>query len=400
MAAEVIQNPERVEWLRSGMHENGLDALVSTLAVNILMMTGYWPVVGTSIAIARRDGEITLLIPEDERHLTDKSWANAVATYSPGSLHNLRSPLQSASHALGPVLHRMGLGRARIGYDSGPVSEPSSYASMFLFGSSVVDLLNRSVPQAKLIPANAVFERLDSVKTGIEILRLKTACDIVGEAFDAGRSLLRAGLTEAEVAHTFRAGLSDLNREYVTRADGFTFCMSGPNSAKAYAAYAQTGRRTVQNGDLVLVHCNSNADGYWTDITRTYVIGQPDGRQQRWYEAVMAARAAALTVIAPGVRACDVDRAAREELLARGLGDLFKHSTGHGVGFAAISANALPRIHPKSPDVLHEGMVFNVEPAVYADGYGGLRHCDMVAVTASGAEVLTTFQLRQQELWV
>jgi Xaa-Pro aminopeptidase len=61
------------------------------------------------------------------------------------------------------------------------------------------------------------------------------------------------------------------------------------------------------------------------------------------------------------------------------------------VGFVAANPNALPRIHPMSPDLLENGMTFNVEPAAYFDGYGGMRHCDMVAVADNGAQVLTDF---------
>jgi Xaa-Pro aminopeptidase len=62
------------------------------------------------------------------------------------------------------------------------------------------------------------------------------------------------------------------------------------------------------------------------------------------------------------------------------------------VGFAAISANAIPRIHPACHDPLETGMVFNIEPAIYLEGFGGLRHCDVVTITPTGAEVLTEFQ--------
>jgi Xaa-Pro aminopeptidase len=122
------------------------------------------------------------------------------------------------------------------------------------------------------------------------------------------------------------------------------------------------------------------------------VLGAPEQRQLRLYEAVFSARAAALAAIRPGARACEVDRAARDVMRSRDLSDAFKHPTGHGIGFAAIAANALPRIHPRSDEVLETGMVFNIEPAAYFEGWGGLRHCDMVAVTRGGAEVLTSFQ--------
>jgi Xaa-Pro aminopeptidase len=150
----------------------------------------------------------------------------------------------------------------------------------------------------------------------------------------------------------------------------------------------------------VLVHCNSYLDGYWTDVTRTFVIGTQGKEQARIGQAVMVARARAISEIRPGSPAWKVDHAARQELKARGYGEDFKHPAGHGVGFHAISPTALPRLHPKSPDVLEKGMVFNLEPAVYIEGYGGMRHCDVIAVTESGAEVLTPFQSRLEELEV
>jgi Xaa-Pro aminopeptidase len=93
-----------------------------------------------------------------------------------------------------------------------------------------------------------------------------------------------------------------------------------------------------------------------------------------------------------------VDHAARSILGAQGFDKQFSHSTGHGIGFAAIAHNARPRIHPKSEEQLQPGMVFNLEPAVYIEGWGGVRHCDMVAFTESGVEVLTPFQSRVEDL--
>ena len=93
-----------------------------------------------------------------------------------------------------------------------------------------------------------------------------------------------------------------------------------------------------------------------------------------------------------------MDRAAREVLAGCGLGAAFTHGTGHGVGFAAIDHHARPRLHPASDDVLMEGMTFNLEPAAYLEGRGGVRHCDLVAVHASGAELLTPFHTSLEEL--
>jgi Xaa-Pro aminopeptidase len=207
-------------------------------------------------------------------------------------------------------------------------------------------------------------------------------------------------MSERAVAARFAAPLSIKASGFpsVDRAGGFCWCMSGPNSAEASAAFARSHSRQLAPGDLVLVHCNSYADGLWTDVTRTYTLGPPDKRARRAYVAIFAAREAALAAIRPGVTGADVDRATRESLRAHGFEREFRHATGHGVGLAAIHHDARPRIHPLSPDVLEPGMVFNVEPAIYDDGWGGIRHCDVVAVTSSGAEVLTPFQSSIEDL--
>jgi Xaa-Pro dipeptidase len=174
--------------------------------------------------------------------------------------------------------------------------------------------------------------------------------------------------------------------------------MSGPNSAQAYAAFQQTRSRTIAEGDFVLLHCNSYYGGFWTDITRTFLIGRPDAQKAAITGVVLEASREAISAVRPGIRTSAVDEAAREVLNARGYGKAFKHATGHGVGFAAIDHNALPRIHPLSGDILEPGMVFNIEPAVYIPGMGGMRHCNMVAVTDAGAELITGFQNETRDL--
>ena len=167
--------------------------------------------------------------------------------------------------------------------------------------------------------------------------------------------------------------------------------MSGPNSARAYAAFQQSTARAIGDGDLVLLHCNSYYDGLWTDITRTFCVGRMTDQQRAMRDAIHMARRSALNAIRPGARASSVDHGARDVLSQRGFGSAFKHPTGHGVGFAAINHNARPRIHPMSDVALEVGMAFNIEPAIYLPGVGGMRHCDVVVVSKDGAECLTPF---------
>ncbi len=395
-----MPDKERITRIQRAFEAESLDALVCTLPVNVLLLSGYWPVVGTSIALASRDGQCALLVPEGEEQLTQNSSAGEVRTYKPTTLERVQSIAEAAAKPLHQLMKDMSLTCARVGYELGPTSEPASYSSMHLFGGSIVELLRAAAPANALAPADELLAHLAAVKTPAEVARIRLSCRIAAEAFDAGRARLRPGLQETEAAEMFRGPLSVIGtaRQHVRRADGFVWCMSGKNSAEAHFAFARSRSTALAPREFVLVHCNSHADGYWTDITRTYVLGAAEHRHLELYDAVFAARAAALAAIRPGVRVCEVDRAARLIFESRGLGAAFKHPTGHGVGFAAISANARPRIHPKSEEVLEAGMVFNLEPALYFEGWGGLRHCDMVTVTDGGAEVLTPFHSRLDDL--
>lgn len=396
----MMADGERIGRIRQALEERGLDAVVCSLPSNVLLLTGYWPVVGTAIAVATRRGAIGLLAPKDERHLAEAGWADELRLFEPGSLEELRNAAEAVHQPLAMLLQEQGIERGRVGCETGPAFQPSSYASLHLYGASLGDVLAERFPAAVLVSADELLARLRSVPTAQECARVRTACAIAGSAFESAAATIRAGMRETEVAARFRTPLSTpaAMAAQVERADGFAFCMSGANAAHAYGAYARSRAKVVAAGELLLVHCNSYADGYWSDITRTYSLGEPDARQCRMYRAVFAARDAAFAVIRPGVRAADVDRAARGELEARGFGAAFKHPTGHGVGFAAIDHNAPPRLHPRSDDVLEPGMVFNVEPAIYLDDLDGLRQCDMVVVTETGASLLTPFHVSLEEL--
>jgi Xaa-Pro dipeptidase len=387
------RDPERLAAVQGALRDAGLDGLVCSLPTNVLLLTGYWPVVGTSLAVVARDGPTVILAPEDERELAEAGGADRVQLFKPASLEKVESTAEAVAGPLAAVARDLSLEGKQIGYEAGEAYEPASYAAMHLYGAGAVGLLEQAFGRPRLVAANDRLARLRSRMTPRELDRIRVACRIAEKAFAAGSLRLAEGMKESEVAACFRAplGAEGIGSGDVQRAAGFAFCMSGPNAAHAYAAYARSRSRKLRRGDLVLVHCNSFADGYWTDITRTYTLGRADERQHKLYGAVFHARREALNRVRPGARAADVDRAAREVLEAAGLGQEFKHSTGHGVGYAAIDHTALPRLHPHSPDVLEAGMVFNVEPAVYIEGYGGLRHCDMVAVTPTGHELLTPF---------
>ncbi|MGB6482389.1 MAG: Xaa-Pro peptidase family protein [Candidatus Acidiferrales bacterium] len=393
---------ERTSRIQEALGNAGFNAVVCALPANVLLLTGYWPVVGESIAICVRDGPTVLLVPEDEQELAEKIFGGPIETFRPGSLHEMTSIPDVVRLRLAEVFHQLKIHRGSIGVEDGPVSEPASYVAVHLYGQRLAAMLEDLLPESKVTGLNRWLRDLRSVKTAFELERIRQACDIARHSYEMGAPRLRAGMKEPEAAALFRPLLSStqVSGPEIQRRDGYVFCMSGPNSAKAFAAYARTRERTLEPADLAMIHCNSYVDGFWTDITRTYHLQSPGEQQRKMHEAVFAARKAALAAIKPGVRAAEVDLAARQVIQDFGFGKDFKHGTGHGVGFSPMSAYSFPRVHPGSPDVLSEGMVFNVEPAVYIEGYGGVRHCDMVAVTAGGYQLLTNFQAGIESLTV
>ena len=387
------RDEERINRVRQALRDEGLDAVICADPPNVLMLSGYCPVTGTTVAIATAGGQVVVLTPSDEEKLAREGGADDVITFEAGSLADLRGAAEGIMPGLRKVAAALELGGS-VGVEDRQTMTPAPYVGLHSYRENLSQMLLDAAPRASVRSATALLEQLRSVKTPGEIARIKTACTVAHEAFARGMEQLNEGISEAEAAAAFRLHLSAIDLDH-HRADGSVYCMSGPNGYEAFAAYQRSRSRMLRHGDLALIHCNSHVDGFWTDITRTYVTATtPDERQRQMYEAIFEARSAALAEIRPGARAADVDRAARDVLTRHGFGDAFKHPAGHGVGFAAINHNALPRIHPKSTDVLVEGMTFNIEPGIYIEGYGGMRHCDMVAVTKNGVEVLTPFQCK------
>lgn len=395
-------NIERVRRNRDALDQAKLDAFIVALPSNVLLLSGYWPVIGTSLAISTRSGETWLIVPEDERSLAEEGWADKILTFKPVNLQQITPLVDTVQALLQEAILLLHLESSRLGLEMEPAAEPVTYAGMYNYGSALEKCIRRFSPTLSIGPADALLASLRAMLTPSEVAKIRIACRIAETAFRQGARLIQPGMSEVEVAMLFRSPLIMGDPELRTeeRLGGFMYCMSGPNGAQASAAFQRTRDRKLQTGDLALVHCNSHVGGYWTDITRTYCLGEPDDRQRRMYEAVQAAHAAAMKVVRPGARAADVDQAARHELTTRGFGAEFTTPSGHGVGFAAINHNAKPIIHPVSTDILQEGMVFNLEPAIYIDGYAGLRHCNMVMVTPDGAQVLTTFQSAIDELTI
>jgi Xaa-Pro aminopeptidase len=384
-------DPQRYKSILRAIQKTEFSALASFSSTEVLLLTGYWPVMGSSVAIFTRAGNVCGIVPEDELELAKQTSDAEFIAYNPSSLHQMSDPAGALLEPLKELAKRAPVFGGTIGSSLGGGSQPASYQSVHRYRDTTRPLLHQAYPDAQIASADTMLDQLQAIKTQVELDQLRRACSLAGAGFREATHAIVNGRSEDEVAADIGAAFARVANRGFERSAGYFFCMSGPNSYKASGAYARTRSRVLEEGDLVMIHANTVGDGYWTDITRTFIVGTPDEQQRRMQNAIAEARRVTLATIRAGVSAANVDAAARGVLKSHGFGDAFKHATGHGVGFAAADANALPRIHPKSPDILKTGMTFNIEPAIYIEEIGGMRHCDVVACTDSGAELLTDF---------
>lgn len=216
-------------------------------------------------------------------------------------------------------------------------------------------------------------------KDATEIAALRENARIADLAQAALRAAIRPGVTEAQLAEAAREAF---------RAEGavpeFTIVGTGANGA---FPHHHTGDSVVQPGDAIVCDIGAKKDGYYSDITRMACCGaMPEGYAEV-HAVVNAAVEAALAAIRPGVKAREVDAAARKVITDASYGPYFTHRTGHGVG---QEIHEPPYITGVSDVVLEPGMVFTIEPGIYLPGRFGIRLEEIAVVTDTGCEILST----------
>jgi Xaa-Pro aminopeptidase len=235
--------------------------------------------------------------------------------------------------------------------------------------------------RVRWVPVSGEVERLRAVKDAGELARMREAALLISDVWTAGLRHVRPGVSELAVA-------GELERAMKLRgASGPSFetiVASGPRSAWPHA---QPTPKLLKKNELVVLDQGAILRGYCSDMTRTVFLGRAAGRVRGLYNAVLEAQQAAKAAIRAGVRAADVDSAARKVLRRHSCVRYFTHSTGHGLG---IEVHEMPRLGMNEETLLEEGMVITVEPGVYIEGLGGIRIEDDVVVTAQGAEDLTS----------
>lgn len=241
--------------------------------------------------------------------------------------------------------------------------------------------LESASPESEFVSAQHLLTQIRMVKEDREIQALSEAVHIAQCALQTTLSALTPGVTEKEIASTLVRWL--LQHGSDPELPFFPLVSFGPNSAKPHATPSD---RPLKNGDLILIDWGANVNGYFSDITRTFVFGDPNPELEKISEFVLQANSAGRSAVKPGVQASAVDRAAREIIQKAGYGNHFPHRTGHGLG---REAHEEPYLVEGEDTLLEPGMIFTVEPGIYLPGRGGVRIEDDILVTPEGYQSLT-----------
>jgi len=230
-----------------------------------------------------------------------------------------------------------------------------------------------------LVCENHLVESMREKKEKSEVSQIRECLKLNLAAYKYLMDVIKPGLTEKDV-------LLKLENYVRAKDAGFSFdpiIASGPNSAFPHARVTD---RKIKNNEPVLVDMGIDIKGYKSDLTRMFFLGKMSNLYERIYDAVKEAQARGIAKIRAGVKAADVDAAARNYLESLNLAKYFGHSLGHGVG---LDIHEDPRLCAQSGVTLQEGMILTVEPGVYLPGQFGIRLEEMVLVTKTGCEVIS-----------
>ncbi len=242
-------------------------------------------------------------------------------------------------------------------------------------------LLEAAAPHATIISGEACFASLRLAKDPAEVDAMRRAVSIAQEALTNTLPHIQLGMTERELASEL---VMQLMRAGSQGSIPFApIVASGPNSALPHAT---PGDRRLQSGDALLFDWGAQVDGYVSDITRTFALGEATSTLTSIHEHVLQANKAARAAVAPDVSCSEIDAAARKVIAEAGHAEHFIHRTGHGLG---LEGHEHPYISESNTQKLTPGMTFTIEPGIYLPGQCGVRIEDDVVVTRNGCESLT-----------
>jgi Xaa-Pro aminopeptidase len=343
---------DRLSHARKAVADAGLGALLVTPGPDLRWLTGY-----EALPLERLT---CLVLPSDDEPFL----------VAPG----LEVPAVQASGVPGLGIEVLGWGETEDPYAliAGRVGRVGSVGLANRMWAEQVLRFRAALPDAEQSLASAVLADLRMRKSPDEVDALRRAGQAIDRVHSRMAEFLRPGISERAAGREIAAAILAEGHEKVD----FVIVGSGPNGA---SPHHEVGDRVMQVGDVVVVDIGgTTAEGYCSDCTRMYSLGEPPTEFREYFPVLHEAQLAACEHARPGVTAESVDKAARDVIVAAGWGEEFVHRTGHGIG---VETHEEPYIVEGNQTVLEAGMAFSIEPGIYLAGRHGARIEDIVVAT-------------------
>ncbi|MCZ4100545.1 M24 family metallopeptidase [Streptomyces sp. H39-C1] len=351
---------ERLELARKAAAGAGLDALLISPGADLRYLTGYQalPLERLTCLVVPTEGDAFLVVPALER---------PAALASPvGGLGIDITGFAETDNAYELIAGRLPAGARRVAVDN------HMWAEKLL-------AFTAALPRAEAVLAGEVLQELRMRKSPAEVAALRRAGAAIDRVHRRMGEWLRPGRTEREIARDIADAI--LATDHVTV--DFVIVASGPNGA---SPHHEVSDRVVRAGDPVVVDIGGTTeDGYCSDSTRTYAVGEPHPDFRELYDVLQRAQHAQVEAVRPGITAEALDAVGRDIIAGAGYGEHFIHRTGHGIG---LETHEEPYIVAGSKRPLEPGMAFSIEPGIYLPGRFGARIEDIAVCTENSGERL------------
>ena len=384
-----MANSERYDRMRQAIQAAHLNALILQLPENVLMLSGFWPMIGAAYLVFPASGGSVCVIPDCYIGEAQPSLENTEAVYYPYGGKD--SP--PASTTVKDILSGLPYVPTwkRVGYEGNFELVASSWntAEARVPAADSAKLLRSALPHVELVDVSPMLKVERLTKTEHEVAQLQIASEISCIGLEAFERSVQVGVSGVELAAEVERQITISGTGYrgAKRVRAFAQVTVGPDeTALGHRPNVITTQRKLKDGEIALLELGEVADGYWSDRTRVRVAGAPSDEQIKIYATIRHAQEAAISALRPEITAGAVDEAARSVIREAGYEMYFPHITGHGLGFAYHEAS--PILGPGSGEVLKPGMLTSIEPGIYKPSIGGMRIEDDVLVTAEGSLVL------------
>jgi Xaa-Pro dipeptidase len=363
----VDERLRRIARAQAIMREKGIDALYLDVSSSMTYFTGlkYRRTERNHSAVLPANGEIVHISPafEVEKLRTMLTFGDRIEVWEED---------EDPTALITDTLRKLGCQRGTVAVDEA--------TPFFTF-----DGLRRAGNAYTFVNAIDVTAGCRMIKSEHEIALMQTAKNITLEAHKAAARIMREGITTTEV----QAFIAAAHRKLGSEGDvGFNGVLFGEATAYPHGVpYPQT----LKPGDMILIDTGAPVDSYMSDITRSYVFGEPSRRQREVWNLEKAAQAAGFAAAKPGNKCEDIDIAARAVITGGGFGPGYAtpglpHRTGHGIG---LDVHEWPYLVKGDKTVLRPGMTFSNEPTICIYGEFGIRLEDHMVITETGARWFT-----------